>query len=322
MFNAIRNSRIVISIVRWADTSARCEVSKEEADKVDVIRCIPFFAVHLMCLGVIWVGWSWVAVSVAIALYVIRMFAITGFYHRYFSHKTFETSRPAQFAFAVLGNSAMQRGPLWWAANHRHHHQHSDQEDDVHSPIRHSFMWAHMMWILARSRFTTNMKAVPDLAKFPELCFLDRFDSIVPLLLAVSMYFLGWGLEVWAPGLGTNGWQMLIWGFFISTIVLFHGTCTINSLSHLFGTKRFKTKDESRNNPILAIITLGEGWHNNHHRYASSTRQGFYWWEYDITYYTLVVLSWLGIIWKIKPVPAHILEEAESGGVMISEAGE
>lgn len=313
------------AVLCWFDTSARENPDKDdpEAETIDYFRGIPFFAMHFACLAVFWVGWSWTAVSVAIALYVIRMFAITGFYHRYFSHKTFETSRLGQFAFGVLGNAAVQRGPLWWASNHRHHHQHSDTEEDAHSPVVHSFLWSHVWWILARSRANTNVKAVQDLAKYPELRFLDRFDFLVPLLLAFSLALLGYSLERWAPQLGATTGQLVVWGFFISTVVLFHCTCTINSLSHLFGTKRFKTKDQSRNNALLAIITMGEGWHNNHHRYSKSTRQGFYWYEYDVTYYILVMMSWVGIIWNIKPVPEHILREAESGGIAIAhEAGE
>ena len=251
-------------------------------------------------------GWSWIAVLTAVALYFIRMFAITGFYHRYFSHRTFKTSRWAQFLFAVWGNSSVQKGPLWWAAHHRHHHRHSDDEDDVHSPHRDGFFWSHMGWITCKGNFPTNYKAVPDLVKFPELRFLDRFETVVPIILAVSLVAFGAILNSLAPQLGTSGMQMLIWGFFISTIFLFHGTCTINSLSHLFGTKRYKTSDESRNNFLLALITLGEGWHNNHHHFSASVRQGFYWWEIDITYYVLRLLSWTGIIWDLTPVPSGV----------------
>jgi stearoyl-CoA desaturase (delta-9 desaturase) len=258
---------------------------------------------HLMCFAVIWVGWSWTAVIVAISLYFLRMFAITGFYHRYFSHRSFETSRWTQFLFAAWGNAAVQKGPLWWAAHHRHHHRHSDKETDVHSPITSGFFWSHIGWITCKGNFTTNLKNVPDLAKYPELRFLDRFETLVPILLAASLFGLGSLLESLAPQLGTSGPQLLIWGFFISTIVLFHGTSTINSLCHLMGRKRYKTADESRNSLILALITLGEGWHNNHHHFPASVRQGFYWWEIDITYYVLCVFSWMGLIWNLTPVP-------------------
>ena len=279
--------------------------------KVEWMRCSPFFAMHLVCLAAIWVGFSWTAFAVAVAAYLIRMFAITGFYHRYFSHKTFKTSRPFQFILALVGNTATQRDALWWAAHHRGHHIHSDEEEDVHSPHQHSFIWSHMLWLTSRQNSKTNLKAIPDLAKFPELRFLNRCDLAIPVMTAVSMLGLGWLLEVYAPHLGTGKWQMLIWGFFISTVVLFHATCTINSLSHLFGNKRFATKDHSRNHWLLAILTLGEGWHNNHHHYPVSVRQGFYWYEYDITYYGLWCLSKLGLIWDLNPVPARVYHAAE-----------
>jgi stearoyl-CoA desaturase (delta-9 desaturase) len=249
------------------------------------------------------VGVSPVALIVCAALYFIRMFAITGFYHRYFSHKSFKTSRVGQFLFGVLGSSAVQRGPIWWAAHHRDHHQYSDKKEDAHSPIQHGFVRAHMSWFLSKKGFAPDLKRVRDLMNYPELRWLDRFDIIVPVLLAVAVFMLGVALEKYAPGLGTNGWQMLVWGFFVSTVLCSHGTYTINSLSHVFGRQRYRTGDSSRNNWFLALITLGEGWHNNHHHYPSSTRQGFYWWEFDITFYLLKVMSWMGIIWDLKPVP-------------------
>jgi stearoyl-CoA desaturase (delta-9 desaturase) len=296
-----------LALLRWFDTYAATEtVADREPLCVDWTRCLPFVAMHLMCLGVLWVGWSPVAVAVAVALYVIRMFATTGFYHRYFSHRTFKTTRWGQFLFALLGACAVQRGPLWWAAHHRHHHRYSDQEKDRHSPARHGFLWSHMGWFTTRTNFSTNLRVVTDLAKFPELRFLDRFDVLVAVALAVFLYVLGAVLAHLAPTLGTSGAQFLIWGFFISTVVLYHGTYTINSFAHRVGRKRYDTQDESGNSFILALITLGEGWHNNHHHYPVSARQGFYWWEIDLTYYFLVLLSWTGLIWDLRPVPEHI----------------
>ena len=256
----------------------------------------------------VWVGVSGVAVAAAVSLYLLRMFAITGFYHRYFSHRTFKTSRAAQFVFALLGASAVQRGPIWWAAHHRHHHAHSDRHDDVHSPQQHGFLQSHMGWFLSRRHFAPDLSRARDLLKYPELRWLDRFDIVVPVVLAVLLLLLGMYLERTAPHLGTSGWQMLVWGFFISTVACYHCTYTINSLCHVWGRQRYRTGDESRNNPLLALITLGEGWHNNHHHYPMSVRQGFYWWEIDITYYLLRALEGLGIIWDLKPVPAEIRE--------------
>ncbi len=270
---------------------------------------IPFAMVHVLALGVFWVGISPVAVGVCLALFWLRMFAITGFYHRYLSHRSYKTSRWFQFLFALLGNSSVQKGPLWWAGHHRHHHKYSDEDEDVHSPIKRGFIYSHVGWIFARANSPTRIGLVPDLAKFPELRAIDRFDVLMPILLGTSCYGLGVLLQTYAPSLGTSGPQMLFWGFFLSTVILVNATCTINSLSHIFGQRRYETGDTSRNNWLLALLTFGEGWHNNHHHYATAARQGFYWWEIDITYYGLFVLSKLGLIWDLKRVPDHILDE-------------
>ena len=308
MNNRFLNSRILVALVRWFDTEAGADTLPETDQKeVDWLRIIPLIFLHLGCLGVFWVGWSWTAVIVSLTLYVIRMFAITGFYHRYFSHKTFKTNRMWQFVFAVMGNASVQRGPLWWAAHHRHHHRHTDLEQDVHSPSRHGFWWSHIGWMTSKANFATKMTYVKDWAKYPELRWLNRFDTVVPIVMAVSLYIFGELLERFAPQLGTNGWQLVVWGFFISTTVLLHATVTINSFDHMYGTRRYDTPDTSRNNALLSLITLGEGWHNNHHHYAVTARQGFYWWEIDITYYLLVLMSWFGIIRDLRPVPEHII---------------
>jgi stearoyl-CoA desaturase (delta-9 desaturase) len=235
------------------------------------------------------------------------MFAITGFYHRYFSHKAFKTNRFWQFLFAVIGNAAVQRGPLWWAAHHRHHHRYTDLPDDVHSPKQHGFWWSHLGWLTSRGNFPTRTKYIKEWARFPELRWMNRFDTVIPVLLAGSIYLWGVVLETYAPSLGTNGPQMLVWGFFISTVVLLHATLTINSLDHMIGTRRYNTNDTSRNNAVLAILTLGEGWHNNHHCYAVSARQGFRWWELDITYYLLLLLCRLGVVRDLRPVPENVI---------------
>ena len=240
------------------------------------------------------------------------MFAITGFYHRYFSHRTFHTSRLVQFIFAVIGNTSIQRGALWWAAVHRHHHKHADHEADVHSPRISGFWWSHIGWMTSSKNFPTNYNTIRDLAKFPELVFLNRFDLVVPAIYGAFLYLLGTVLNALAPNLQTSGSQVFIWGFFVSTVVLLHCTLFINSLAHVFGSRRFATDDDSRNSLLLALLTLGEGWHNNHHRYMATVRQGFYWWEIDITYYTLKALSWTGLIWDLKPVPASIYAQSDT----------
>jgi stearoyl-CoA desaturase (delta-9 desaturase) len=312
MYNLIKkffSVQPIVSVIRWFDTQAGVEsLPADDQKKVDWFRILPLVFMHVMCLGVIWVGWSWTAVAVAVGLYVVRMFSITAFYHRYFSHKAFKTNRFWQFMFGALGNSAVQRGPLWWASHHRHHHRHADQDEDVHSPSRHGFWWSHIGWLTSHSNFATKIEYVKEWARFPELRWINRFDTVIPILLAAALYVTGNVLERYAPGLGTNGPQLLIWGFFISTVVLLHCTVTINSFDHMYGTRRFDTEDTSRNNALLAVLTLGEGWHNNHHRYSVSARQGFAWWELDITYYLLVLMTWLKIVKDLRPVPQRYLD--------------
>ena len=309
-----RTHQLLNSLVQWIDSDYSTESPefiRAQPDRVNLVRCLPFVFLHLGCLGVIWTGGSWFAATVAMALYFIRMFAVTGIYHRYFSHKTYRTSRCGQFLLAVLGATCVQRGALWWAYHHRHLHQHSDEPDDAHSPHVHGFWWSHIGWITSRRNFPTDYTKVRDLAKYPELVFLNRFDLLVPVLFATGLLFTGRFLEHAAPLLHTNGAQLLVWGFFISTTALFHGTSCINSLAHLMGGRRFDTDDDSRNSFILSLITLGECWHNNHHRYMSATRQGFYWWEIDLTYYLLKALSWTGLIWDLNGVPPSIYREAD-----------
>ena len=307
-----RKSGRLAAVIQWFDSdySNGSELPAEARNKIEWVRCVPFIVLHVGCLGVFLFGWSWFAVGAAAALYFLRMFAVTGFYHRYFSHRTFKTSRWAQFLFAAWGASAAQRGALWWAGHHRHHHRHSDQEEDMHSPGRRGFWWSHMGWIVCSKNFRTDYTKIKDFAKFPELVFLNRFDSLIPALLAGAIFGIGCLLERYAPGLGTNGPQLLVWAFFISTTALFNFTGSINSLAHIIGKRRFKTDDDSRNSLLLALATMGEGWHNNHHHYMHSTRQGFYWWEIDLTYYMLRLLESVGLIWNLRPVPAEIYEQA------------
>ncbi|HET7650480.1 MAG TPA: fatty acid desaturase [Gammaproteobacteria bacterium] len=299
-------ARILQQIRGWVDASVAFDDVTEQSRRIDWLRALPFIGMHLACLGVIWVGVSGIALTVAAFMYAIRMFALTGFYHRYFAHRAFRTSRAVQFIFAVLGAACVQRGPLWWAAHHRKHHRHADTELDPHSPGVYGFLWSHMGWFLTPRAFRTDAERIPDLIKYPELRWLDRYDTLVPVLLAATLYGLGVWLHHLAPQLGTGGGQMLVWGFFISTVILFHATVTINSLAHRVGTRRFETGDDSRNNAVLALLTFGEGWHNNHHFYPGSARQGFHWWEIDLTWYGLQLMARLGLIHDLKPVPAWV----------------
>jgi stearoyl-CoA desaturase (delta-9 desaturase) len=303
---------VLRTLNRWFDSSVDCVAAARDSmpDRIDWLRVLPFVLAHLACLAVFLVGVSPVALLVALIAYVVRMFAITGFYHRYFSHRAFKTSRTGQFIFGLLGASAVQRGPVWWAAHHRYHHANSDHACDLHSPSQHGFVRAHMGWFLSMKGFAPDLRLARDLLKFPELRWLDRYDVLIPFLLGLAMFLLGVLLAHRAPGLRTSGAQMLVWGFFISTVLCWHATYTINSLSHLFGSQRYRTGDTSRNNWLLAILTLGEGWHNNHHHYPRAARQGFYWWEYDPTYYLLRLMAWFGLIWDLEPVPVAVRDHS------------
>ncbi|MBY6205614.1 acyl-CoA desaturase [Halomonas denitrificans] len=297
------------SFLAWFDTQQLESdgIPGRAEHRIDLARVVPFIGLHLACIAVFLVGISATAVAVCVASYLLRMFAITAFYHRYFSHRAFRTSRPVQFLFALIGASATQRGPLWWAAHHRRHHKRADRSGDPHTP-RKGLFWSHMGWFLSRRHFGTEWEQIPDLARYPELRLLDRFDLLVPIGYAAALFVLGSVLERVAPGLGTSGGQLLVWGYFVSTVALIHVTLTINSLAHRFGRRRYATRDDSRNNVWLALLTLGEGWHNNHHHFPGSARQGFYWWEVDMSYLTLKVMSWFGLVSDLKPVPAGVRE--------------
>lgn len=304
---------LLILLRQWWDADYHpdgVETVRARPDKVDWKRCVPFIILHVGCLFAFAVGISWTAVAVACALYVVRMFAVTAFYHRYFSHRAFRTSRPVQFVFALMGNTACQRGPLWWASSHRHHHLHSDDHGDLHSPSLQGFWWSHIGWITSQKNFPTDYSRVKDWTQYPELVFLNRHDQLVPWIYGSCLWLGGWLLGKFFPSSHTSGAQLFVWGFFVSTVALLHGTLFINSLAHVFGRRRFATEDDSRNSLLLALITMGEGWHNNHHRYQHAARQGFMWWEFDPSYYILKLLSWSGLIWDLKAVPSRIYEEA------------
>jgi stearoyl-CoA desaturase (delta-9 desaturase) len=279
-------------------------VSKSYAglDRIRWVDNIPFWGVHVAAIvGVALLGFSWAGVGLALASYAIRMFGITAAYHRYFSHRTYRTSRPMQLLLAVLGTTATQKGPLWWAAHHRHHHRFSDQPEDVHSPRQRGFWWSHMFWILVERHARADMSSVKDLTRYPELCFVDRHAVWFAVAFATILYLVG-------------GAHSLVWGYFVSTVFLWHGTFTINSLTHVWGGRRYQTTDDSRNNLWLALITLGEGWHNNHHHYQRSARQGFFWWEIDMSYYVLKLMEGLRLVRDVEGVPAHVRDNVTAPG--------
>lgn len=300
------------AFARWFDnarTEAQIGAAGDAAARpLDWWRFTPFLGLHLACFAIVWVGVSPVALAVCAVSYLARMFAITAFYHRYFSHRTFKTSRALQFLFALLGAAATQRGPLWWAAHHRRHHRYADAVGDPHRPAD-GLLHAHVGWFLRDRNFVTDRARVRDWLKYPELEWLDRFDLFVPVVYAAALFGLGAWLDSAYPGLGTSGGQLLVWGYFVSTVLLTHATLLVNSAAHLWGTRRFATDDDSRNNPLVALLTLGEGWHNNHHRYPGSARQGFYWWQLDPSYWGLRGLAALRLVWDLRGVPAPVLEE-------------
>jgi len=262
---------------------------------------VPFVFVHLACFGAFWTGVSWPMIGLCFGLYLVRMFAITGGYHRYFSHRSFKTSRWFQFVLAFVAQTTSQKSVLWWASLHRHHHKHSDTDQDVHSPRHRGFFYSHMGWIFDQRYDRVDVETVPDLSKYPELLFLLRFEQLPTVLLAAAC---------WA----VFGWEGLVVGFFWSTVLLYHGTFFINSLAHVHGNQRYATGDDSRNNWWLAIITLGEGWHNNHHAYQRSARQGFRWWEIDITYYILKGLEQLRLVYDLGLPPRDVVENTRALG--------
>lgn len=306
------------TIINWFDSYAELESNNStnfdknehlktlsNIESLNWLRVVPFLILHIACFAVLWVGWSPVAVIIAISFYALRMVGITAFYHRYFAHKCFKAGRFTQFIFAVIGSAATQRGPLWWASHHRHHHHYSDTELDIHSPQK-GFFWSHMGWFLSDKHFKTQLDLIPDFARFKELIILDRFDILIPLTSIALMFILGASLNVLFPSLGTSGSQMVVWGYVISTVVLLHATLSINSVAHKVGSRRFPTSDTSRNNFLLALITFGEGWHNNHHQFPNSARQGIRWWEIDMSFYIIKLMEKLGLVWDVKPGPNEV----------------
>jgi stearoyl-CoA desaturase (delta-9 desaturase) len=289
---------------------AQIEAQGERDDGEDIVypSTIAFVLVHLVCIAAIWTGITWQSVALCVALYWLRIFFIGAGYHRYFSHRAFATSRAFQLVLAVGAQSTTQKSVLWWATQHRHHHLHSDTERDLHSPRQKGFWYSHVGWIFARRQDSFDLNKIADFAKFPELMWLSRFELVPAVALAVICYLVA-------------GWSGLVVGFFWSTVLVYHGTFCINSLAHVHGSKRYVTGDDSRNNWLLALFTMGEGWHNNHHAYQSSVRQGFRWWQLDLTYYVLKLMSWTGLVWDLKTPPqAVVRNEHGLGSRVISRA--
>ena len=263
-------------------------------EKIDWIGSIPFFLIHMTPLLAIWTGFRAVDVALCVALYFVRMFFLSAGYHRYFAHRGYKLGRIMQFIMAVGGATAAQKGPLWWAGYHRHHHWQSDQPGDIHSP-RDGFFWSHVGWILCPKYMRTPVELIKDFAKYPEIRLINKYYLVPPTILGFACYLVG-------------GASTLVVGFLLSTVLLFHGTFFVNSLTHLFGKRRYQTNDTSRNSFLLALITGGEGWHNNHHYYETTANNGFFWWEIDSSYYVLKILSWFGLARDLRLPPKFVLE--------------
>ena len=267
---------------------------------------IGFFGLHILPVFAFWTGATLFDWAVCIFLYFFRMFFITGGYHRYFAHKTYKTSRFFQFVIAFFAQTSWQKGALWWAAHHRIHHKYSDLPEDPHSKKIYGFWYSHVGWIVGPDYKATEYDQIKDFSKYNELMWLNKYHHVPPLVLALIVYLIGGYVNGGVEHMFTAGLSTLVVGFLLSTVILFHGTFSINSLMHMIGKKRYDSGDESKNNFFLALLTMGEGWHNNHHYYPSTVRQGFFWWEIDPTFYLLKMFSWLGLVWDLKPVPAHI----------------
>jgi stearoyl-CoA desaturase (delta-9 desaturase) len=276
-----------------------------EDSKLDGIRWasnIPFWAVHAgAVIGVIWLGFSWFWMGIALLTYGVRMFAITGGYHRYFSHRSYKTSRVFQFLLALLGVTATQKGPLWWASHHRRHHKYSDQPEDIHSPRQRGFIWSHFLWILVKRHDKAELSNVKDLSRYPELRFLDRWESKIVLAMVLTTWLV-------------FGVHALVYAYCVSQVILWHCTFAINSLTHMWGRRKYETSDDSKNSFLFGFICFGEGWHNNHHHYQRSVNQGWHWWQVDISYYILRALSAVGVVWDLHMVPDHVRDGTAAPG--------
>ncbi len=273
-------------------------------ERISWASSIPFAVMHMLPFLAILTGLRWWDAIIFFVLYYVRMTALTAGYHRYFAHRTYKMNRLMQFLVAFTGGAAAQKGALWWAGHHRHHHKYSDQPEDIHSPVQRGFWWSHCGWILCRKYDATPVELIPDFNKYPELRFINNFHLIPPIALGIATFFFSFAIGGWA-----TAWGSLLFGFFGSTVVLYHVTFMINSLAHVYGSRRFATRETSRNNLILALLAGGEGWHNNHHHYMASANQAFRWWEIDTSFYIIKLASFVGLVSDVRKVPKHMMEK-------------
>ena len=278
-------------------------------EKLSLIVSLPFLSVHIGAIYALTISPSPFALFMVFLMYFIRMFGITAGFHRLFSHRSFKTNRAFQFFLAYAATCSAQMGPIWWASHHRHHHKYTEQIEDPHTPTLKGFFWAHVGWIMSPVNSPTKEEYVGDLMKYPELKWLDKYHYFAPFSLVILLYGLGEFMAVNYAQYNTNGMELVLWGFFVSTVLLYHATFMVNSVCHVFGHRTYDTKDGSVNNFLVAILTLGEGWHNNHHAFPNSEKQGHKWYQIDISHYILWSLSKIGVVWKIRDVPDDSIKE-------------
>ena len=264
------------------------------------VQIAVFWLVQASAVLMFAVPFRWAFVALWAASHFSRALGLTLIFHRYLAHRAFQMNRVARFVWAFIGTAAMQKGPLWWAGHHVNHHRYADRDGDPHSPSVSGFYYAHIGWFLNDTRhdqLPPSNPVIRDFSKDFEIAWLERFFVVPPLLLAIAMFLAG-------------GLPWLVWGFCVPTVTLAHSTFAINTINHMFGSRRFETLDASRNNLLTAFFAVGEGWHNNHHRYQRAARNGFYWWEFDPTWYVIRAMAAVGLVWGIQSVPTRIYEEA------------
>jgi len=266
----------------------------------NIVQATIFWVVQASALLVFAVPFRWAFLGLWAASHFLRAIGLTLVFHRYLAHRAFRMNRVARFVWTFIGTAAMQKGPLWWAGHHVNHHRFADREGDPHSPMISGFYYAHVGWFLhdtKHDRVEATNPVIRDFSTVPEIAWLDRYFFLPPAALAATLFLAG-------------GWPWLVYGFCLPTMTLAHATFAINTVNHMFGSRRFDTLDESRNNPLTAFFAVGEGWHNNHHRYQRAARNGFYWWEVDVTWYVIRLMSAVGLAWNVQGVPRRIYEEA------------
>lgn len=269
---------------------------------------------HLGALGVFFTGVSEVAVMAMIAYYILRGFGITAGFHRLLAHRSYKAGRLTQFMISLAGSLAVQGGPLWWVAHHRAHHRYTETDKDIHSPRTKGFWKAHIGWMGSPESFNENGAGARDLHQYPELKFLQRHYALLVLGQGAIIFGIG-ALIGWLwPTSETSGLQFLTWVYFLGTVLLWHATFMVNSVCHTWGGRPFDAKDDSTNNWLVVILALGEGWHNNHHKFANSARHGLKWWQFDLTWCGLLLLSKLRLVSDLKTPHEQVLADALAEG--------